>query len=64
MALPRPEHHTMFAQLHWFHVRVDRYMPDCQKTHSTLRRDLARNSRGTDAASVWMALSILLTNTV
>ena len=27
VTLPRPEHHAMFAQLHRFHVRVDRDMP-------------------------------------
>ena len=39
MALPRPEHHAMLAQPHWFRVRVDRDMPDRQQTHSALRCD-------------------------
>jgi hypothetical protein len=62
MTLPRSEHHTMFTQLYWFHVRVDRDMPHRQQTHCILRSDLARRHGNTDAATFKMALSILLAN--
>jgi len=33
VALPRPEHHAMFAELHGLRVSIDRDVPYSQKEH-------------------------------